>query len=70
MLGNDRMGTSSTALASIRCRNNIKKSTWSTHRYFVGCESLIHVEISKSNQCHTFQVDLPFTIDEILSSYP
>ena len=70
MLGNDRMETASTAVSSIRCWNNIEKSTLRTHRCFVDFESWIHVEISTSNQCHNFHVDSPFKIDEISANFP
>ena len=65
MLENDRMETASTEITSIRRRNDIENSTWRTHRYFVGFESRIHVEISTSNRCHNFHVDSPFKIDVI-----
>ena len=70
MLGNDRMETASTAVSSIRCWNNIEKSTLRTHRCFVDFESRIHVEISTSSQCHNFHVDSPFKIDEISANFP
>ena len=70
MLGNDRMKTASTAVTSIQRRNDIEKSTWRTHRYFVDFESRIHVEISTSNRCHNFHVDSPFKIDEISINFP
>ena len=63
MLENDRMETASTEVTSIWRRNDIEKSTWRTHRYFVDFESRIHVEISTSNRCHNFHVDSPFKID-------
>ena len=59
------METASTEVTSIRRRNDIEISTWRTHRYFVDFESQIHVEISMSNQCHNFYVDLPLKIDVI-----
>ena len=65
MLENDTMETANTEVTSTRRRNNIEKSTWRTHRYFLDFESRIHVEISTSNRCHDFQVDLPFKIDVI-----
>ena len=70
MLGNDRMETASTEVTSIRRRNDIEKSTWRTHRYFVDFESRIHVEISTSNRCHNFHVDSPFKIDVISTNFP
>ena len=70
MLGNDTMETASTEVTSIRRRNNVEKSTWKTHRYFVDFESRIHVEISKSNRCHNFHVDSPFKIDLISTNFP
>ena len=51
--------TASTAVTSIRRRNDIEKSTWRTHQYFVDLESRIHDEISTSNRCHNFHVDSP-----------
>ena len=50
MLGNDRMEAMRTGATSIRRRNNIEKSMWRTHRYFVNFESRMHVEISTSNR--------------------
>ena len=70
MLENDRMETASTEVTSIWRRNDIEKSTWRTHRYFVDFESRIHVEISTSNRCHNFHVDSPFKIDEISTNFP
>ena len=49
MLGNNTMETAGTEITSIRLGNNIKKSMWRTHRYFVDFESQIHAEISTSN---------------------
>ena len=45
------METASTEVTSIRHRNNVKKSTWRTYRYFVDFESRIPVEMSKLNWC-------------------
>ena len=70
MLENDRMETASTEVTSIWRRNDIEKSTWRTHRYFVDFESRIHVEISTSNRCHNFHVDSPFKIDVISTNLP
>ena len=70
MLGNNTMETASTEVTSIRRRNNVEKSTWKTHRYFVDFESRNHVEISTSNRCHNFQVDSPFKIDVVLTNFP
>ena len=70
MLGNDRIKTVSTEVTSIWRRNDIEKSTWRTHRYFVDFESRIHVEISTSNQCHNFHVDSPFKIIVISTNFP
>ena len=70
MLENDTMETASTEVTSIRRRNNVEKSTWKTHRYFVDFESRIHVEISTSNRCHNFHVDLPFRIVAISTNFP
>ena len=69
MLGNDRIETASTKVTSIRRRNDKEKSTWRTQQYFVDFESRIHVEISTSNRCHNFHVDLPFKIDEISTNF-
>ena len=44
MLENDRMETAIKAVTSIQRRNDIEKSTWRSHRYFVNFESQIHVE--------------------------
>ena len=70
MLGNDWMETTSTEVTSIRRLNDIEKTTWRTHQYFVDFESRIHVEISTSNRCHNFHVDSPFKIDEISTNFP
>ena len=64
------METANTETTVIRRRNNIEKSTWKTHRYFVDFESRIHVEISTSNRCHNFHVDSPFKIDVISTNFP
>ena len=64
------METASTEYSSIRRRHDIEKSTWRTHRYFVDFESEIHVEISASNRCHNFHLDLPFKIDIISTNFP
>ena len=61
MLENDRMETASTEVKSIWRRNDIEKSTWRTHRYFVDFESRIHVEISTSKH--------PRRIDVIISTW-
>ena len=70
MLGNNTMENASTQVTAIRRQNNVEKSTWKTHRYFVDFESRIHVEISKSNRCHNFHVDSPFKIDLISTNFP
>ena len=70
MLENNSMGTPSTEVTSIRRRSNFEKSTWRTHRYFVGFKSRIHVEISSSNRCHNFHVDSSLKIDVILTNFP
>ena len=70
MLENDRLEAASTVVTSISRRNDIEKSTWKTHRYFVDFESRIHVQISTLNWCHNFHVDLPFKIDEIWTNFP
>ena len=64
------METASTEVTSIWRRNDIEKSTWRTHRYFVDFESRIHVEISTSNRCHNFHVDSPFKIDVVYTNFP
>ena len=64
------METASTEITSIWRRNDIEKSTWRTHRYFVDFESRIHVEISTSNRCHNLHVDSPFKIDVIYTNFP
>ena len=70
MLGNDIMETASTEVTSIRRRNDMEKSRWKIHRYFVDFESRIHVEISTLNLCHNFHVDSPFKIDVISTNFP
>ena len=64
------METVSTEFTLIRRRNDIEKSTWKTHQYFVDFETRIHVEISTSNRCHNFHLDLPFKMDEISTNFP
>ena len=63
------METASTEVTLISRRNDIEKSTWRTHRYFIDFESQIHVEISTSNRCHNFHVDSPFKIDVISTNF-
>ena len=70
MLGNDAMETATTEVVSNRRRNDIEKSNWRTHRYFVGFKSWFHVEISTSNWCHNFHVDSLFKIDVISKNFP
>ena len=70
MLENDRMETASTEVTLIWRRNDIEKSTWKTHQYFVDFESRIHVEISTSNRYHNFHVDSPFKTDVIFTNFP
>ena len=71
MVGNDRMETASMEVTSIRCRNDIEKSTWKIHRYFVDFQiRRIQVEISTSNRCHNFHVNSPFKIDENSTNFP
>ena len=53
----------------IRCRKDIEKSTWRTHRFFVDFESGIHVELSTSNRCQNIHVDSPLKIDEISTNF-
>ena len=64
------METVSTEVTSIRRQNDIEKSTWRTHWYFVDFESRIHVGMSTSNRCHNFHVDSPFKIDVISTNFP
>ena len=64
------METVSTEVTLIRRRNDIEKSTWRTHRYFVDFESRIHVEIFTLNRCHNFHMDSPFKIDVISTKFP
>ena len=64
------MEKASTEVMSIWRRNNVKKSTWRTHRYFVDFESRIHVEISMSNRRHNFHVDSSFKIYVISTNFP
>ena len=40
--------------------NDIEKSKWRTHRYFVHFKSRIHVKISTLNRCHNFPMDSNF----------
>ena len=56
-------------VTSIRHRNDIEKSTWRTHRYFIDFESRIDAELSTSNRCHLFHVHLPFIINEISTNF-
>ena len=70
MLGNDAMETATTEVMSNRRRNDIEKSNWRTHQYFVGFKSWFHVEISTSNWCHNFYVDSLFKIDVISKNFP
>ena len=70
MFENDRKDTASKAVTSIRHQNDIEKSTWKILWYFFDFESRIHVEISTSNRCHNFHVDLSFKIDETLTNFP
>ena len=69
MLGNDRMETASNEVTSIWRRNDIEKSTWITHLYFVDFRSWIPVETSTSNRCYNFHVDLAFKIDVTLTNF-
>ena len=56
-------------VTSIRHQNDIEKNTWKTHQYFIDFESRIDVELSASNQCHSFHVDSLFTVDEISTDF-
>ena len=64
------METASTEVTSIRHRNNVEKSMWRTHRYFINFESRIHVEISTLNRYHNLHVDSPFKIYVISTNIP
>ena len=70
MLGNNTMETASTEVTSIRHRNNVEKSMWRTHQYFINFESRIHVEISTLNWYHNLHVDSPFKIYVISTNIP
>ena len=61
---------SSLKVTSIWHRNNIDKSTWKNCRYFISFDSRTYVKLSTWNQCHLFDVDLPFIITEILMKLP
>ena len=54
---------------SIQHRNDIEKSTWRTHQYFIDFESRIDMELSTSNRCHLFQVDSTFINDEVSTNF-
>ena len=65
------METAHTEVTSIWRRNDIEKSTWRTHRYFVNFKGRrIHVKISTSNRRHKFYVDSPIKINEISTNFP
>ena len=64
------METASTEVTSIWRRNDIEKSTWRAHRYFVNFENRIHVEISSSNRCHNSHVDSSFRLDVTSTNFP
>ena len=70
MLGNDRMETANTEVTSTRRQNDIEKSTWRTHRYFVDFNSRIHVDVFTLNRCRNFHVNSTFKIDEISTNFP
>ena len=69
MFENDREETVSKAVTSIRHGNNVEKSTWKTHRYFVDFDSRFHVEISTSSRRHNFHVDSCCKINEISTNF-
>ena len=50
MLENDRMETASKAVTSIRRRNVIEKSTWTTHRYFVDFENFVDLQVKSTTK--------------------
>ena len=64
------METENTEATSNRRRNDIEKSTWKTHQYFVDFENQVHVEIPTSNRYHNFHMVSPFKIDEISTNFP
>ena len=70
MLENNRKERAGKAVTAIRHRNDIKISSWKTHRYFLHFESRIHDEISTSNRSYNFHVDSSFKIDEISMNFP
>ena len=72
MSENDTMETASTEVMSIRRRNDIENSTWTTHRYLkvAGFESRIHVDLSMLNRFHDFPVDSSFKIHVFLRNFP
>ena len=70
MFENNRKETANKVVISTWHRNDIEKLMWKTDQYLVDFESQIHVEISTSNQCYNFHVDLPFKIDEISTNFP
>ena len=46
-----------------------EKKTWKSHRYFIDFESSISIELSTSNWCLCFDLDLRFIIDEMLTNF-
>ena len=70
MFKNDRRGTASKSVTSVRHRIDIVKYMRRTHRHFVDFQSRIHIEISTSNRCHNFHVNSPFILDEISTNFP
>ena len=49
--------TTSLDVVSIRCQNNMDKSTWRNGRYFIEFEIQVDVGLSTWNQCHLFDVN-------------
>lgn len=61
--------TTSLDVVSIRCQNNMDKSTWRNGRYFIEFEIQVDVGLSTWNQCHLFDVNSFFIIDEISTNF-
>ena len=54
-----------TEVTSIQHRNDIEKTTWRIHRYFIDFESRIKIELSTSSRRNPFDAESPFIINEI-----
>ena len=61
--------TTSLDVVSIRCQNNMDKSIWRNGRYFIEFEIQVDVGLSTWNQCHLFDVNSFFIIDEISTNF-